>query len=881
MLLQDKLTLKLVGILAGSLIFACEGPKGPAGAAGTSGDDGTPGADGEQGPAGDDGAQGDPGQGCTAVDNEDGTYTIDCGDGEVVVSDGSDGGSCTVLDNADGTKTITCDDGTTATVSDGLAFDPVEGVAPESCNVCHGEAGDEHQGVYDQYADRSNLSLTLAGITSTSNGNGTFNAVMTFDITMGGLPYVDASGLPTLDQKRFYTATYDASNMTFNNSVSFGSITATGTPGRYTAAANNMAYAPESSNAMAYGYVADGRLDTEGMTLYGDVSNAGLAFGSLAATPYTSVANVEGCEKCHGAPYMKHGYRNPVVSGLGDFASCKACHYDTRNGGHRDWQMMVDVPVRYAELVELAAAAAAAGDTAHDSVTENMTQEELDRYAYTANVMNDVHMAHAMEFPYPQSMSTCATCHEGHLNELFVDENFVAATCKSCHPVTGDDDYPGPVPSLETIWVNAGVEGFHDDGLTCNQCHSAAGGATQLSELHNGGYNSIIYTDAGADRFNELFVASIDTASFNANTNILNVTFSTSETGGAGANAEFDADDIVPTVMVGLYGYDTKDFIVQAHGSDADGNRNLEFPIDGVTTNPRLEVVTAAGGSWAVNIDLSAWADMLTDGTIRRAEIGVLPALSRIVNDVDLNAGACDPACSRGNHCNASDTCVPNDDIILGLDAPSRTFDLEADTFDDQFYGDIVDVAKCNDCHDALATTFHSGNRGGNIRVCRLCHVGLAGGSHLEVQSRSIDSYVHAIHSFQAFDPGDIDFADPVEAVRYEQHIEHVFPNFTIKNCEGCHNPGTYNVPDQSRSMPGLLSGTDDIPERNIGTIAAAVTGPASRACGGCHRAELINEDDAGGLAAFLQHTRVNGYMIENAPGVLDSVISTIMSMFE
>ena len=31
--------------------------------------------------------------------------------------------------------------------------------------------------------------------------------------------------------------------------------------------------------------------------------------------------------------------------------------------------------------------------------------------AYTTTVMNDVHMSHAMEFPYPQSMSNCVTCH--------------------------------------------------------------------------------------------------------------------------------------------------------------------------------------------------------------------------------------------------------------------------------------------------------------------------------------------------------------------------------------------------------------------------------------------------------------------------------------
>ena len=84
-----------------------------------------------------------------------------------------------------------------------------------------------------------------------------------------------------------------------------------------------------------------------------------------------------------------------------------------------------------------------------------------------------------------------------------------------------------------------------------------------------------------------------------------------------------------------------------------------------------------------------------------------------------------------------------------------------------------------------------------------------AGGSHLEMQSRSIDSYVHAIHSFQEFDVGDIDFADPVQAEKYALEIEIPFPKHGITNCEACHVAGTNNVPNQSKSLPGLLSASD------------------------------------------------------------------------
>ena len=114
------------------------------------------------------------------------------------------------------------------------------------------------------------------------------------------------------------------------------------------------------------------------------------------------------------------------------------------------------------------------------------------------------------------------------------------------------------------------------------------------------------------------------------------------------------------------------------------------------------------------------------------------------------------------------------------------------------------------------------------------------GGSHLEMQSRSIDSYVHAIHSFQAFDIQNIKFSRPDRALWYNLTSSPTYPNFTIANCESCHNAGTYEVPDQAKSMLGILSASATNSEihvvADIGSVPSYVTGPASRACGSCHR---------------------------------------------
>jgi hypothetical protein len=43
----------------------------------------------------------------------------------------------------------------------------------------------------------------------------------------------------------------------------------------------------------------------------------------------------------------------------------------------------------------------------------------------------------------------------------------------------------------------------------------------------------------------------------------------------------------------------------------------------------------------------------------------------------------------------------------------------------------------------------------------------------------------------------------------------------------------------------------------------------------------MINEDEAGELMAFNQHTQDGGYLVEDKDGVLDTVIETIMAFFD
>ncbi|MEJ2523805.1 MAG: hypothetical protein P8080_13205 [Gammaproteobacteria bacterium] len=710
----------------------------------------------------------------------------------------------------------------------------------ESCSTCHGDAGTAHQSTYDQYTDEPNLGLEITGLTSVPAGEG-------FDVT---LTYTISGYEGPVESTSFYVVQYDSATGEFLTAPggffpTLGAGTCDG-DGNCTST-QNVPYDPLAfTGGAVVGSIKNGRLDIEDaqynpdagkrVQMYAETASASFPIGDIG--DFESAANVEGCVACHGAPYRKHGNIEAVVDGVPDFVHCKGCHANDRDGDHPEWQFMVDDPLAWA-------------------TGEDPTRD----YSYQAVLLNDVHMSHAMELPYPMSMANCATCHAGKLDRVLANENFTAETCRSCHVVEGTNAKPGEAyyqphrpPPLSAAWPEG-----HNIGLPCQSCHdgSLGPGVATLSDIHPG-YDPRIYT-ADGERHADLNTLSIDSVEVDGN--LITVAFSANNT------------EIIPEVGVSFYGWNSKDFLVAQHTRGADRVR-MEYvpesacPADDDCSNPLFtEEEGSALGAWIVTLDISAYQaeltdpipDLIADGKVKFGEIYVAGELEV-------------------------------DGVEVGLNAVTQTFDVSDGTFVDNYFqgeGAIADVAKCNNCHDQLAVTFHSGSgRGGSITACRVCHVTTSGGSHLEMQSRSITSYVHAIHSFQDFDSDEIDFTDPVEKARYEMHVDHHFPLFTAQACEGCHmeDAGLYDVPDQSKSMPALLSGSYEWNvDRAIGSVPEYVTGPGYMACGGCHRAALINEDNAGGLAALNGHSQAFGTLVENDEDdlVIYGVINKIMGLFE
>ncbi|GAB6083020.1 hypothetical protein JCM30471_19340 [Desulfuromonas carbonis] len=795
---------------------------------GVDGADGADGATGPTGPAGPTGPTGADGL-TSLILLTDAPLTV-CSVGGVQIDTGIDSDGNGVLDAAeiDQTKFV-CNSNEPA----------VAAVEAESCAVCHATTGAQHQAFYDQlYQDGV---ITLSNVAYSNDGT---NDIVTFNMTSTKADA--AADCTAVSNLNIYWVPFDGAKFQFNPAANRLSIKGTLTNNAGVCTSTKAQTAAGDLGAQNGVVVVYGYDDQVGSLPPSRVKLVKYPYAGLAKTGtvgYVSAANNAGCEKCHSVPFLKHGniYGEVGHDPSTDFLTCKACHLDNGEGGHFEWQLAVDDPALWVKRAK--GLTTAAEDAAIAA-----------QYAYQTSLMNDVHMSHAMEFPYPQSMANCVTCHEGKINVILADANFKLETCKSCHPMNGGTDTADANGNFKYdftgIALNTLIPHAFDAATVCNSCHSATGTAPVFSAIHTG-FDTAIYDAAGA-KYAKGITVSIDAATLTGTA--LKIDFSAAGTVGAAVAA-----NIVPTVYVAGYGYDTKDFIISNHDRDAARNRIGEFTLDGTSTNPYFSnVVNPGDGTWSVTFDTSVFDtnNMVTDGIVKRLEIAVAPSLT--VNGVKV-----------------------------GLDAPSKTFNLALNAFEDDFYSGanaLVNVETgCNNCHDQLATTFHSPDRGGNIIVCRMCHTTMSGGSHLEMQSRSIDSYVHAIHSFQAFDPGDVDFNDPVEALHYEDHTElFPYPTHGIENCQSCHAAGTFNVPNQANSLPGLHSAADTLnKDRNIGAVPSYVTGPASRACGGCHRAQMINEDAAGDLAAFNAHVKTNGYLVQNAAGVLDAVIAKIMAMFQ
>jgi OmcA/MtrC family decaheme c-type cytochrome len=171
---------------------------------------------------------------------------------------------------------------------------------------------------------------------------------------------------------------------------------------------------------------------------------------------------------------------------------------------------------------------------------------------------------------------------------------------------------------------------------------------------------------------------------------------------------------------------------------------------------------------------------------------------------------------------------------------------------------DVVDVAKCNACHDhgGQGLSVHGNNRTGEIQVCVVCHNSDA----TDVTRRPADPtmtvdgkaeeaidfkrLIHQIHSGAELADGIVIYGFGGNANDFS-NVEFIG---NLENCETCHYPGTYSTESARARMAStidtgadLADPTDDL---NISQTAAV--------CSSCHDDRIAMDHMVGFGASFI-----------------------------
>jgi OmcA/MtrC family decaheme c-type cytochrome len=156
-------------------------------------------------------------------------------------------------------------------------------------------------------------------------------------------------------------------------------------------------------------------------------------------------------------------------------------------------------------------------------------------------------------------------------------------------------------------------------------------------------------------------------------------------------------------------------------------------------------------------------------------------------------------------------------------------------------YRKIVDIAKCNDCHQQLS--LHGESRTGNDELCAACHNPNAtdiarrvAGSNCETVTGTTDDQtidlkymVHAIHA------GEVAAYKVCGFNNTGYDFSHVKYPGRINNCEGCHLPDTYYPPDSATAIATTIDAAPATnPDRSTPLGDIAIT-PATAVCSSCH----------------------------------------------
>ena len=290
---------------------------------------------------------------------------------------------------------------------------------------------------------------------------------------------------------------------------------------------------------------------------------------------------------------------------------------------------------------------------------------------------------------------------------------------------------------MTEMWTTAGVASFHDIGMECGDCHVSGGVGQPVQGVPQW------LRRADLQRVEAAVCRPANKVSIDAVTltgNVMDVKFS------SGKSA------IVPELTLSFYGYDAKQMLVSSHTRERRALRERPHGNDGSEGRLPLRALhRRQSGLRAADQPAVCRAGGQQARCLARAD-----GPHEVRADDELRPGRHpDPDHHRqgqegGNR--GDPRALDADGEVVALNAQTKTFDLVGNAFVANYYQGTNAVSSVP---SATPATTHSARpsttrrTAASVTVCRTCHVTTSGGAHLEMQSRGIDSYVHAIHKFQ------------------------------------------------------------------------------------------------------------------------------------
>jgi OmcA/MtrC family decaheme c-type cytochrome len=406
---------------------------------------------------------------------------------------------------------------------------------------------------------------------------------------------------------------------------------------------------------------------------------------------------------------------------------------------------------------------------------------------------------------FPQDLRNCKTCHEEGDADTPQASSWRTtvnrASCGSCHD---DVDF--------TTGENHGGIAATDD--TCTSCHGPNADIMGVEKAH------LIPEQVAATKFKYEILGVTNTAPGQTPTVTVRVVDPTSGNAPYNIKAADGPFQVGSSALTVDIAYSTRpDFTNTGSGSAT--------PTTGTPGQP-------------IRIDVKATgvADTAIPGAFKATATTAIPAGATGSGSALLEGR---PAVDANGDSKLETLAVPS----VGL-----TFAITDTT--PVGYRQIVDIEKCDDCHEQLA--LHGNNRVDNTELCATCHNPNATDIAKRVansdcvnklgsddQAIDLKFMIHAIHAgvatggtgYQVCGYGNT--AYDFSGVKYPGRLE---------NCEGCHLPGTYYPPDSTLAIATTIDAGADR-STPLGDVAISA---GSAACSSCHSSDTAK-----------QHMKLNG----------------------